>query len=128
MESRLFQDALELAEADFGAAGRKTCLTCHSPLIAQTNDAALQKKISWEGVTCDYCHSIREVKTTGANPTALLSLAVIKSGPMPDTSGSSHGTVFSAVHTTSLVCAPCHEHKNSAGFPVLTTTSDWQSN
>jgi hypothetical protein len=127
MESRLFQDALELAAADFGAAGRKTCLGCHSPLIAHTNDTALQKKISWEGVTCDYCHSMREVKTTGSNPVALLTLAVIKSGPMRETSGSPHGTLFSAVHTASLVCAPCHEYKNSAGFPVLTTYSEWQS-
>jgi predicted CXXCH cytochrome family protein len=127
MESRLFQDALELAEADFGAAGRKTCLSCHSPLIAQTNDAALQKKLSWEGVTCEYCHSMREVNTSGANPAAVLSMAIVKSGPMQKTNGSPHGTVYSAVHTTSLVCAPCHEHKNGNGFPVLTTYSEWRN-
>jgi predicted CXXCH cytochrome family protein len=127
MESRLFQDALEMAESDFGAAGRKTCLGCHSPLIAQTNDSALQKKLSWEGVTCEYCHSMRQVDTTGANPRAILTLAVVKSGPMRETDGSPHGTVYSAVHTSSLVCAPCHEYKNAAGFPVLTTYSEWQN-
>jgi nitrate/TMAO reductase-like tetraheme cytochrome c subunit len=127
MESPLFQDALEMTEADFGAAGRKTCLGCHSPLIAQSNDATLQKKLSWEGVTCDYCHSMRSVNTTGANPTAVLTLAVVKSGPMQETSGSPHGTVYSAVHTSSLVCAPCHEYKNAGGFPVLTTYSEWQN-
>ena len=127
MESPLFQDALEMATADFGSSGRKTCLGCHSPLIAQTNDAALQKKISWEGITCEYCHSMRDVNTTGPNPVAVLTLAIVKSGPMRETSGSPHGTVFSAVHTSSLVCAPCHEYKNAGGFPVLTTYSEWQA-
>jgi hypothetical protein len=46
---------------------------------------------------------------------------------MQETSGSPHGTVYSAVHTSSLVCAPCHEYKNAGGFPVLTTYSEWQN-
>jgi predicted CXXCH cytochrome family protein len=127
MESRLFQDALEMAEADFGASGRRTCLGCHSPLAGQTNDLTLQKKLSWEGVTCEYCHTLREINTAGVNPTAVLTPALAKSGPMPETKGSPHGTIYSAVHTTSLVCAPCHEYKNAAGFPVLTTYSEWQN-
>jgi predicted CXXCH cytochrome family protein len=127
MDSRLFQDALEMAESDFGANGRKTCLGCHSPLTAQSNDLALQKKLSWEGVTCEFCHSVREVKTTGLNPTAVLTVAIVKSGPMRETSGSPHGTVYSAVHTSSLICAPCHEYKNAGGFSVLTTYAEWQN-
>jgi predicted CXXCH cytochrome family protein len=126
MESRLFQDALEMAEADFGAAGRETCLGCHSPLISQTRDSALQKKVSWEGVTCDFCHSIRDVNMAGANPAVLPTPAGERSGPMSATHGAPHGTVYSAVHTSSLVCAPCHEYKNSSGFPVLTTYSEWR--
>lgn len=127
MESRLFQDALQMAESDFGVNARKTCLGCHSPLTAQTNDMALQKKLSWEGVTCEFCHSVREVNTAGPNPAAVLNIAIVKSGPMRDTSGSPHGTVYSAVHTTSLICAPCHEYKNAGGFPILTTYSEWQN-
>jgi hypothetical protein len=46
---------------------------------------------------------------------------------MPETKGSPHGTVYSAVHTSSLVCAPCHEYKNAGGFAVLTTYSEWQN-
>jgi predicted CXXCH cytochrome family protein len=127
MESRLFQDALEMAESDFGNPARKVCLGCHSPLVAQTRDFTLQKKLSWEGVTCEYCHSMRQVNTSGPNPMAVLSLAVVKSGPMRETKGSPHGTIFSEVHTSSLVCAPCHEYKNASGFPVLTTFSEWKN-
>src|SRR5436309_15837108 len=65
MESRLFQEALALAEADFGAEARKTCLSCHAPIAVKTGDLKLERKVSWEGITCDYCHSVREVSLTG---------------------------------------------------------------
>ena len=45
MESRIFQDAMELAETEFGANGRKTCLKCHSPVGVAVGDWNLQKKI-----------------------------------------------------------------------------------
>ncbi|MBK5290278.1 MAG: hypothetical protein JJE04_01105, partial [Acidobacteriia bacterium] len=38
MESRLFQDVLEMAESEFGAGARKTCLGCHAPLAVLTGD------------------------------------------------------------------------------------------
>src|SRR5207249_3000740 len=61
MESRLFQDALEVAEQRFGSGARKTCLKCHSPIAVQVGDLSLRRKVSWEGVTCDFCHSVRDV-------------------------------------------------------------------
>ena len=70
MDSRLFQDALAAAETDSGAGVRTTCLGCHAPLAAQTGDMALDRKTSWEGVTCDYCHSVRTVDTASVNPRA----------------------------------------------------------
>ena len=127
MESRLFQDVLEMAEADFGASGRKVCLGCHSPIAALSGDAALTRKVSWEGVTCDYCHSIREVSFDGANPKAVLNFGTVKTGPLTDAVSSAHQTAYSEVHTSSAVCAVCHEYKNAAGFPVLTTYSEWKA-
>ena len=38
IESRLFQDALELAEADSGAEARETCLGCHAPIAGPAGD------------------------------------------------------------------------------------------
>lgn len=129
MESRLFQDALKMAEADFGAAARKTCLGCHSPIAVQIGDLGLIRKVSWEGVTCDYCHSIRDVTTSGANPRARVEFSLVKSGPSKDAVSTVHKTVFSPVHTSSLVCISCHEYTNSQGLAVLTTYTEWkQSN
>jgi hypothetical protein len=127
MESSLFQDTLELAEADFGAASRYTCLGCHSPIAVQTGDTQLLRKVSWEGITCDYCHSIRSVSFEGHNPKAKVDFSLVKSGPIKDAVSMAHGTVFSAVHTSSDVCAPCHEYRNASGLPVLTTYSEWKA-
>jgi len=127
MESRLFQDALKLAESEIGAQSRRVCLSCHSPLAVETSDLALVRKVSWEGVTCDYCHSIREVSLSEANPRARVELSLVKSGPSKDSFSPVHATVYSAVHTSSLACVSCHEYRNANGFPVLTTYSEWKN-
>lgn len=127
MESRLFQDALELVESDFGGNARKLCLGCHAPLAAWTGDLSLEKKVSWEGVTCDYCHSMRSVSMDAENPTAVLEFSLVKSGPLKDSSSVGHETIYSEVHTSSQVCAPCHEYRNPLGLDVLTTYSEWKN-
>jgi hypothetical protein len=126
MESRLFQDALALAEADFGLDGRKTCLGCHAPIAVKTGDLRLEKKVSWEGVTCDYCHSVREV-SPGEWPKAVLTFAPVKSGPWKDSVSTAHGVAYSPLHSSSMLCATCHEYKNAAGLAVLTTYSEWKN-
>ena len=127
MESRLFQDVLEMAEAEYGAAARKMCLECHAPVAGRINDQTLRLKVSWEGVTCDYCHSLRDVSTAGRNPKAVVEFSLVKSGPLKDSDSSAHGAEYSAVHASSLACISCHEYKNSLGFPVLATYSEWKS-
>lgn len=127
MESRLFQDAEKAAEADYGSSARKVCLGCHSPAGAANGDLGLVRKVSWEGITCDYCHSIRDVNMAGANPSARVEFTNVKSGPSKEAVSPAHGTVFSAVHTSSAICATCHEYHNATGFAVLTTYSEWKN-
>jgi hypothetical protein len=126
MESRLFQDALQRAQADLGSHARSVCLGCHAPTIAATGDLKLIRKVSWEGITCDYCHSIRSVNMSGSNPKAVVVYSNVKEGPWKGISSPAHGTAYSPVHTSSVLCATCHQYKNSLGFPVLTTYSEWQ--
>jgi hypothetical protein len=91
MESPLFQDALDVAEARFGAAARRTCLKCHAPVAVEKGDLNLRQKVSWEGVTCDYCHSIKDVSLGGPNPKAVVEFSIVKSGPFKDADSSAHG-------------------------------------
>ena len=127
MTSPIFLDAFNVAENEFGAEARKTCLGCHAPASGLLGDADLTRKVSWEGVTCDYCHSMREVKQDGPNFKALVQFGSVKSGPSKDSLSPAHGTAYSSVHTSALLCAVCHEYSNAAGFPVVTTYSEWKA-
>src|SRR5215831_19565504 len=95
MESRLFQDALELAEADSGPEARRTCLGCHAPIAEKTGDLGLDKKVSWEGVTCDYCHSVRKVSLAQGQPKLVVTFAPVKSGPWRDSVSTAHAVAYS---------------------------------
>jgi len=127
MESRIFQDALDMAEARFGDSARKICLKCHAPVAVEKGDMALRQKVSWEGVTCDYCHSVKDVSFAGPNPRASIEFSNVKSGPLKNVESMAHRTAYSAVHTSAAVCAGCHEYQNALGFPVLTTYTEWKN-
>lgn len=127
MESRLFQDALELAETDLGAETRRTCLACHAPVAVRIGDLGLRRKVSWEGVTCDYCHSIQDVSLNNGNPVAKVQFSLVKSGPLKEANSNGHATAFAEVFTSARICAPCHEYKNALGFPVLATYTEWNN-
>ena len=127
MDSRVFQDVLHYTELDLGAPATRTCIGCHSPLVLTTGDASMQTKISWEGVTCDYCHSMRQVSTKGPNPEATLEFTRVRTGPWKGETPSQHGALDTEIHKSSLLCAPCHEYRNALGFPVISTFSEWQA-
>jgi hypothetical protein len=127
MESRLFQDALELAEVDSGPQARRTCLGCHAPIAEKAGDLRLDKKVSWEGVTCDYCHSVREVAFSQGQPKLVLTFVPVKSGPWHDSVSTAHGVAYSPAHASAAFCASCHEYRNASGFAVLTTYSEWKN-
>lgn len=127
LEDPLFLDALDLATDSFGAKARAACLGCHAPTVPYSGDSKLVEKVSWEGVTCDFCHSLKAVAVTTGTPRLVVQFDGVKTGPLKDVASGAHGVAFSEVHTTSLVCAGCHEYRNALGFPVLTTYSEWQS-
>lgn len=58
----------------------------------------------------------------------MLTLVPVKSGPWKDSISTAHAVAYSSLHSSSAVCAPCHEYKNASGFPVLTTYSEWWKN
>jgi hypothetical protein len=67
------------------------------------------------------------VTPTRSNPIARVEFNGVKSGPSAHAVSPVHGTRFSPVHTTSLLCSTCHEYRNALGFHVLTTYSEWEN-
>jgi hypothetical protein len=102
------------------------CLRCHAPALLHGQDAKWERKVSWEGVTCDFCHSVRNV-TSDAKAPFVLDVGLIKSGPLRDAQPTVHGARYADAFASSMICNPCHQFTNEKGLDVLSTYSEWQS-
>jgi len=98
MESPLFQDVLRMAETEFGAGATGTCLECHSPIAVLTGDRALRQKVSWEGITCDYCHSIRDISLSGTNPRVKVEFSLVKRASQGHSNACARSSFLSTAH------------------------------
>ncbi len=125
MEDVVFQDCLEEARRQFGEQVQTRCYACHAPTVAFTGDTALHNKVSWEGVTCDFCHSISQVDLRNPSHPFRLQPGAAKFGPLKDAYSQGHAVSFSKVHTDPALCAGCHESRNSTGLTVLASYSEW---
>jgi hypothetical protein len=104
------------------------CETCHEPAgiypigaMMQGSPAALA---ATEGVTCDVCHRITEVKGTGEFK---FGAQDTKLGPYSDAKSPYHKTARSALIEKSDFCVACHGQLNNLnGLPVCDTVRTWR--
>lgn len=99
-----------------------SCAACHAPLLVLADGYAADPNhaagVAAEGVTCDFCHKISDVRLRpdglpDPGLPGVLSLALLRPpdgqqvfiGPYDDTPGDD---IFSALQTESQVCAACH--------------------
>ena len=110
------------------AATRKQCVGCHSPTTLVSADWDLQQPVSKQGVTCDFCHTVKDVDLDKGWPPFITEPGPVKRGPFAYTRPfKGHEAEYSALHRAKpLLCAGCHEFKNSQGFPVLSTYTEWK--
>jgi len=107
---------------------RRGCVWCHAPTALVTGDYNLQRSITKEGVSCDFCHTVADVDLSKPDHPFDLKPGVVKRGPLEYAKSPFHETAYSALHKASpLVCAACHEHTNARGVAVLSTYSEWKA-
>jgi hypothetical protein len=122
LDDPIFQQALQ------GVAPQtQLCLACHAPLAAATGDRDLKSHLSWEGVTCDFCHSIAEVTLGDPRTAYRLVPGDVERGPIVNAGTEGHGVEYSPLFGDALLCAGCHEFRPAQGAAVLTTYSEWQA-
>jgi hypothetical protein len=102
------------------------CVRCHAPAALYMRDPQWEKKVTWEGVTCDFCHSVRATRADAQKP-FVLEVGRLKSGPLRDAKPTVHAASYSEVYSSSTLCAPCHQFTNDRHFDVLTTYSEWRA-
>lgn len=102
------------------------CLKCHAPIGSVEADYDLNDEVVREGVTCDFCHSIKAVDlnskdkfTMGDDDT--------KMGPLKDAKSQFHKSQYSPLHTQSELCGGCHNLTNENGVEVMGTYTEWKA-
>ena len=113
------------------------CANCHAPAAAINAPGEtrldLVEGVAKEGVFCDFCHKIRDVKigaglgVGGAvqvqRQPAWLNLFAF--GPFDNYLGGPMLTTFNPLLTQSRFCGGCHQYTNENGVKVQTTYSEW---
>lgn len=107
------------------------CAECHSPMESAKNPgdntdfAAVTGEAREFGVSCDVCHKtfgITNIKLPGVQGMQFArGSREILFGPLPDAAPNFPGVMrasYSPLHTTSLLCAACHEDNNDHDFDL----------
>ncbi len=123
LQNPIFRLAYQEAYTKTSGKAKFLCLGCHSPTVSITGDFELVKEISREGVTCDFCHSIKNY--IGKKKRYIVEPGPVKKAPVRRSSSVSHKVEFSPLHSSSEICAGCHDGKNLKGLPVRTTYTEW---
>lgn len=101
------------------------CLSCHAPTARGNGANLLDDPSAREGVSCDFCHRIRDVRLN-ASPRFVLETGKKKWGPLKGISSPFHEVGDSPLFEQAKLCAGCHEYANERGVPILETFSEWK--
>ena len=109
----------------FKPKGPSDCANCHTPdvVLDAGHELSLEEAIKRgsKGISCDYCHTIKDVKViynseSKRYDTRLWKMVtrargMVKHGPLKDAKSPFHETKFSPIHTKSEFCAACHNNQ-----------------
>ncbi|MCK6591499.1 MAG: hypothetical protein HUU21_24460 [Polyangiaceae bacterium] len=109
--------------------GPASCDPCHAPLASKVDPA---EPVASEGVTCEVCHSIADVKEHASGAAVTYSLEDnIKRGPLcGGTDNYFHKMGCSPLHRSALLCAGCHKWSmpvhGGGELPIFTAYDEWK--
>jgi hypothetical protein len=106
---------------------RELCYACHAPFARHEGPLDLTSSPHEEGVSCDYCHSIREVEVSPRINVVRVEPGDVKVGPHADAKSTGHGTQELPLIRRSEFCAGCHYFAwPTTGMPVDWTYAQWK--
>lgn len=126
VDDPVFMADFIMVQLERGKDLRPYCLSCHAPTTMLTKDYDLRNGLTKEGVTCDFCHTIKELGLPGERDYYGLDPGAVKYGPFRAARSPAHETQFSENHTKSEFCAGCHQLVNDKGVPVMGTYTEWK--
>ncbi|MBI3813267.1 MAG: hypothetical protein HY279_02200 [Nitrospinae bacterium] len=103
------------------------CLKCHAPTVLVTKDYELKNRLSREGVSCDFCHTLKGVKLNDRRDPFMRDISPVKRGPLDAVKVEGHKIEYSKLHLSSELCAACHEYVSDNGLSIMGTYSEWKA-
>ncbi|MBW2240038.1 MAG: hypothetical protein JRF39_13645, partial [Deltaproteobacteria bacterium] len=103
------------------------CVVCHAPSVAASRSwtkdletALWSARTEWDGISCDYCHKVRNVisdktRPSGKRPvlerqTAAKGSSIMVFGPYDDVVVPPMGASYSSIYDKGRFCSTCHGH------------------
>jgi len=128
------------ASQDSGKELEPFCAQCHTPIgvfnkeipfpqpLRSIGDTKVSD-IANDGVQCDFCHIIKELKPgKPGNANYVVDKSIVKRGPFKDAVSSFHQTAYSELHKKAEICGSCHDVTHPGnGLELETTYSEWEN-
>ncbi len=118
----------------------RACVKCHTPLGFRSysinspeDDYDKLAKLPAQGIFCNWCHNINEVKHIGdagyeVEPGGGITDPSTMLGPFKDAYSDFHPTKYSELHTKSEFCGLCHNVSHVANnMPIERTYDEWKN-
>lgn len=133
-EDGIYRAFADLARQEGGDPLYIFCSACHAPAAVVTGEIPGRPHtfLTKEGVTCDGCHLVKDVRDVqqgaGANASLVLDNADVRYGPLQNpATNDMHRSRFSALHASSRLCSACHTLTHpSNGLVIEDTYVEWQ--
>jgi hypothetical protein len=104
----LFAKLYQKSQQDTDGKTKLYCIKCHAPVSNFNNDVDLQQEITNEGVTCDVCHTVKELTKEPEHWPLIFDDGNIKFGPVKNLEVKAHKTAYSDLFEGSKLCKSCH--------------------
>jgi hypothetical protein len=103
------------------------CTTCHAPSVAgnvpysqDLTDVLRSPRTEWDGISCDYCHKVRNVIKDKTKPSGTAAVqerqspargnSILVFGPYDDVSAPPMAASYNPVFDQGKFCSICHNH------------------
>lgn len=105
---------------------KELCLRCHAPVTLENKDFDLLQGITREGVTCDFCHTVTDVRIGHPEKPYLQELGRTKRSTLELANSPAHDVAYSELHSKSEFCGACHYYESENGTVVMGTYAEWK--
>jgi hypothetical protein len=127
MTDPIFDAAYMQALKAGGDEARRLCLQCHAPMVIANGDWDLKLGVTREGVSCDFCHTVKAVHLGERENRFSVEPGPVKRSVIRKASSPAHEVAYSELHETSEFCGGCHSYLSRGGQLIMSTYEEWKN-